>query len=810
MDSSTLLTLNEGVFVVPVADLPDDVRARLDPADGEFALTRPQGRNGSKLLGKEAADLVERFREPHSLIEAVILHSRLRGAQPEAVLEDALPLVRSLLTTGYLVPLGDDEQAPAAGGVLATGWKPGDTALGGRIERVLQVLDDTELYLLRRDGEPARVLKVARRAGEREPVHGMLRREAAILEGLGGDPSPALYAHGELDGRPYLEMEHVAGVDLETEAAARRRDPAGARGAALALLTAVADAYARLHERGLVHGDVHPRNLLVERDGTVRLIDFGLAREAGEGGDGKPEPPRGGVPFFWEPELARTFLDGEEPPAATEAGERYALGVLGFLVAAGAPPRDYSLGREEMLAEIVERPPLPFTERGTEPWPELEAVLGRALAKDPAERFGSTAELAAALRAVAVPPPTHAPARQDGDAAEALVRRCLDAADVGGDWLTRKALTAPSASVNYGAAGVALGLLAIAGRRTDARALTLAGIWLGRARRGASEPTAFYNPEIEITRETVGESSPYHSEAGIHAVAALLARARGDVGAQAEATAAFVAASERPAQGLDLTLGRAATLLGAAILLDAAPDGLDEAVGTGGENPGPVAALRDLGGRRLDEIWTRLEPQPPIPEADVEYLGIAHGWAGFLYATLAWCEAAGAEVPPGLERRWAELADLAVPDGRGLTWPWTLHGEGRGSTMPGWCNGSAGYVFLWTRAHARSSDPRHLDLAVGAAWDAWDAPDPATSLCCGLAGRGYALLALHRATGDRVWLDRARALAARGGRHGMPSSDDAHSLYKGELGLATLVADLDRPEEARMPLFEPTGYRTAG
>ena len=69
-----------------------------------------------------------------------------------------------------------------------------------------------------------------------------------------------------------------------------------------------------------------------------------------------------------------------------------------------------------------------------------------------------------------------------------------------------------------------------------------------------------------------------------------------------------------------------------------------------------------------------------------------------------------------------------------------------------------GYVFLWTLAHRLLGRPEHLDLAVGAAFEACDSPEGAGTLCCGLAGRGYAALNLYRHTGDAVWLDRARDL----------------------------------------------------
>jgi serine/threonine-protein kinase len=164
-------------------------------------------------------------------------------------------------------------------------------------------------------------------------------------------------------------------------------------------------------------------------------------------------------------------------------------------------------------------------------------------------------------------------------------------------------------------------------------------------------------------------------------------------------------------------------------------------------------------------------------------------------------------VPSGAERRLSELAELARPSGRGLEWPWLLPRAGEPATMAGWCNGSCGHAFVWALAHRVYGGGPYLDLALGAAWSAWDSPEGTTTLCCGLAGRAYALLAVHRATGERVWLDRARDLALRGARQGGTASDYPHALYKGELGLAVLAADLEQPEEAVMPFFEPLGYR---
>jgi serine/threonine-protein kinase len=148
--------------------------------------------------------------------------------------------------------------------------------------------------------------------------------------------------------------------------------------------------------------------------------------------------------------------------------------------------------------------------------------------------------------------------------------------------------------------------------------------------------------------------------------------------------------------------------------------------------------------------------------------------------------------------------------------------------MAGWCNGSAGMVHLWTLAGRLLDDAAARQLAVGAAWHAWEAGDGGESLCCGLAGRAYALLDLHRRGGGEEWLARARALAERAAAgalagHGEPPPRGAppgppppprarsqpDSLYRGQLGVALLAADLENPRTAAMPLFGDEGWGEA-
>jgi serine/threonine-protein kinase len=806
MNAQSPLIFNQGVYLLPVEELPDDVLGKLEFSDGDYALTRPQGRTGSKIIDRDAADLIGRFRQPRTIVEAVVLFSRTRGEDPQGVLDNAFPFLKSLLASGYLVEAVDGATPAVTEGPLSPRWNPGDALLGGRVLRTLQVLEDTELCVIRRPGGETSVIKAQRATSGASDVRvrAMFQREGNALERLRGGIAPRLLSRGEIDGRRCLEMEYLAGVDVESEAA-RLRDLEGdeRRAALLSLSCQIAGAYTLLHAARVVHGDVHPRNLLVDREGRVRLIDFGFAATMDADAEREHlvrEDDRGGIAFFYEPELARAFLSGKPGVAASYAGEQYAIASMIYQLITGAHTRDFSLGRSEMLREIAELPPLPFVERGVEAWPDMEAVLTRALAKDPSDRFASIGAFAAALSVVRVTsgPSSDIVTRTYADRAlTALSGRCRASADVGGEWWTASSLPAPAASINYGAAGVAMGMLSIAHAESAARPMILAQTWLRRAFAQANGDDAFYNAELEITPRTVGTASPYHSVAGLHAVAALLARSVGDAQAQIEATADFLAASKTGHAGLDLTLGKSSTLLGAALLLDALP-----------KNPNVDAApLIATGNDLVAELWDSLGRRPSIADADIEYLGIAHGWAGFLYATMTWCKIAGAPLPSEIERRLAELSAFARPTGRGLTWPWTLVGEGSRVTMPGWCNGSSGYVFLWTLAEETlPSRGRYLDFATGAAWDAWDAADATLSLCCGLAGRSYALLNLYRATNDAAWLDRARRLALRGATRGNSPPERAQCLWKGELGMAVLASDLERPEDARMPFFEPMGW----
>jgi len=786
------MVLPGDVRLVPVAELPERTRARFECDDGDFALSRPLARTPTKIVDAASAALLERFRRPLTLVQGIVDHSRALGLDPERTLEEAYPLLANLVRSGILVEADSDRvRAPSA----ETGRLPGGFASVGCV----QTLEDTEVHQVRLPDGRIAALKFAR-AGAAPPVLEAFAREAALLRLAGAGVAPALWASGEEDGLPYLVLEWCPGIGVLAAAQELRsaeRPWVGLAG----LAGAVVDAYARLHAAGVLHSDVHPENILVDAAGGVRLIDLGFAR-LDRPRDALGDAPRAGVPFYFEPEYARAARDREPPPASSERGEQYAVAALAYQVFTGDFYLDFSLEADELLRQVAEDPPLPFTARRVPAWPSVEAVLRRALAKAPGDRFGSTAEFAAALAAASQTPPdapgaAAASLARGPDAGARLVADVLARLDPEAALFTDGLPAAPTCSVNLGAAGIAYGLHRIAAARGSADLLARADLWCARAQRDADDPGAFVNDDLELTAALIGPVSPYHTRAGVHAVAALIARARDDLPTADAAVGAFVADSRAECGARDLTLGRAGTLVAGALLAEAMPS--------------PGDALLDLGRGRMRGLWDELAGLPPVGSCrEWPNLGIAHGWGGVAFASLRWCAATGDPLPAGLAERLGQLADCAEPWGRGLRWQWRAP-EAPPVTwghMPGWCNGSAGLVPLWTLAHRALGDDRWLRLAEGAAWAAWEDPAEAGNLCCGLAGRAYGLLALHRHTGEGAWLDRARDLAWGAVRAERDPELPWYSLYKGELGVAVLVADLADPAAAALPFFESEGWAT--
>ena len=238
-----------------------------------------------------------------------------------------------------------------------------------------------------------------RHAGE-EDVRARFRREALAAARLSGTPHViTIFDVGEHRRRPYIVMEYLDGGSVHD----RLREGPVPPGQSLEWLAQAGVALDRAHAEGIVHRDVKPANLLLDRDGNIVVSDFGIASTTGVDTLTLPGTILGTAGYL-SPEQARG-----EP--STAASDRYGLGVVAFELLTGRRPFEGDTAATEAFAHV--NAPVPSA-RSLYPElpPGVDDVLERALAKDPADRPVSCGELvrdlrdAFALRGVSQPAPT--------------------------------------------------------------------------------------------------------------------------------------------------------------------------------------------------------------------------------------------------------------------------------------------------------------------------------------------------------------------------------------------------------------------
>jgi eukaryotic-like serine/threonine-protein kinase len=191
----------------------------------------------------------------------------------------------------------------------------------------------------------------------------------------------------------YMVLEHVPGETLQMKLKALHS--AGQRlpmAEAVRIMALICDAVAYAHQRGMIHRDLKPANVMLNPDGQPILMDFGVAKMLG----GQQHTATGavvGTATYMSPEQAR----GDKLDERTDL---YSLGVVLFEMVAGRPPFEGDSGMTVMLKHLSEPPP-DLRQLNQDVPEDLAAIIQKALAKNPGERFQTAAEMAAALRRVA-------------------------------------------------------------------------------------------------------------------------------------------------------------------------------------------------------------------------------------------------------------------------------------------------------------------------------------------------------------------------------------------------------------------------
>jgi serine/threonine protein kinase len=195
-----------------------------------------------------------------------------------------------------------------------------------------------------------------------------------------------VYDLGEVSGVPYLAMAYVEGKPLSASIRAGLGQQAVAR-----LVRKLALAMAEAHEHGVVHRDLKPSNVMLNQRGEPIIMDFGLARRAGqESVRLTQEGAILGTPSYMAPERIEGNLDDMGP-----AADVYSLGVILYELLTGRLPFQGSM--LSVVAQIVNNEPQPPSAYRQDVDPRLETICLRAMAKDPGARFKSMRAFAGAL-----------------------------------------------------------------------------------------------------------------------------------------------------------------------------------------------------------------------------------------------------------------------------------------------------------------------------------------------------------------------------------------------------------------------------
>jgi len=260
-------------------------------------------------------------------------------------------------------------------------------------------------------------------------------REARALAALNHPNIVTIYDYGEFQGSPFIVMEYVRGETLAEKI--KRRAPLTI-GQKLKLMEELCAGLGHAHEAGIIHRDIKPANLMVEQQGRLKILDFGIARVA-EGNMTRVGMQltqvnvRIGTPGYMSPEQ----IDGRE---IDQRSDLFAVGTVFYELLSYREA--FSGGSTRQIEnKVLEAQPPPLTALVQGLGPEIAAIVTRALEKEPSARFQDAAEFERALEqqrwhlgptgqtpppSRPTPQPSPAPARSSRDArANAAYQRSL-------------------------------------------------------------------------------------------------------------------------------------------------------------------------------------------------------------------------------------------------------------------------------------------------------------------------------------------------------------------------------------------------
>ena len=215
------------------------------------------------------------------------------------------------------------------------------------------------------------------------------RREAQNAAGLSHPNIVSIYDRGDSEGTYYIAMEHVEGRTLKELIVARGPSPLGI---AIDYTRQILSALRFAHRNGIVHRDIKPHNVIVDGEGRVKVMDFGIAR-AGAASQMTEAGSIIGTAQYLSPEQARGA-------PVDQTSDLYSTGIVLYELLTGSVPFTGETPVEIAMKHLSQAPVPPSTHRPEVPR-DLDYVVLRALAKDPAERYHSAEEMDSDLERIA-------------------------------------------------------------------------------------------------------------------------------------------------------------------------------------------------------------------------------------------------------------------------------------------------------------------------------------------------------------------------------------------------------------------------
>jgi serine/threonine protein kinase len=365
---------------------------------------------------------------PYTAIEFAV---RLVEAGPADAPSDVIDTPRPNLTRCDPSTARSGVGSFPGSGSAAGSDRPPAVVPGYRIERILGTGGMGTVYLARQLSLDRPVaLKVMSRQWAADPVFvARFTREALAAATLNHPNVVQIYDIGESDGHRYFSMEYVPGRSLADLARVEGKiDP----GTAVGYILQAARGLKHAHDRGIIHRDVKPDNLLLDEHGVVKVADLGLVKTKGEGGtrnQGLPPPAEtGGSQGAFDPSMTGArmalgtpaYMAPEQCRDAATVDHRadiYSLGCTLYALVTGRQPFDGQTA-VELMTQHNYAPLTPPEQIASRVPRELSAIIQRMMAKDPADRFPTMGEVIRALETCLGVQPTGRFAPRDDQIAE--------------------------------------------------------------------------------------------------------------------------------------------------------------------------------------------------------------------------------------------------------------------------------------------------------------------------------------------------------------------------------------------------------